>query len=59
MYDIPIENHDQVPVMSAAYARDVMRVHECCATIACAKKRQAITRLVQARAADAAARPRK
>jgi len=55
MLGIPIENHAAVTVMTAAYARDVMRVHELPARpLVCAKKRQAIARLVEARLTAAA-----
>lgn len=42
MFDIPIENHEAVTMMTTAYARDVMRVHEGCPMSLCARKRQAI-----------------
>lgn len=42
MFRIPIEGHEAVTIMTNAYARDVLRVHEGCPMSVCARKRQAI-----------------
>lgn len=42
MFRIPIESHEAVTMMTTAYARDVLRVHEGCPMSVCARKRQAI-----------------
>ncbi|MFE3986025.1 hypothetical protein ACFXPR_16215 [Nocardia tengchongensis] len=51
MLGIPIENHEAIGLMTLAHARDVLRVHTCCALLACPKKRQATALINQARIA--------
>ncbi|WP_282782430.1 MULTISPECIES: hypothetical protein [unclassified Nocardia] len=49
MYGIPPTDHSAVPVMTVGYAHLIMQTHIDCPSLACPVKRQAKSRLVEAK----------
>jgi len=48
MFDIPITNHRELPVMTTGYAHTIMQLHLDCPATMCPIKSQAKRRLIEA-----------